>query len=280
MSLLYAIIGLLVGAVLNVLADTMPLKARLRPPHCIHCKAQRRPAAWLATLSYVLERGRCAACGERQALRGVLTELATALAFALIFAHYDLTGHMLLLSAYVAILILVTIIDLEHRLVLNRVIGPAILLALIASPFTPDLGLKRALVGGMVGFFFFYVVAMLKPGAMGAGDVKLAAFIGLITGFPVVVVALLVTLFAGGGISLLLVITRIRSTRDYIPYGPFLVIGGIYALFWGQAATDDYLENHRETRAAEITLAQQSHAEPCLALEPIDWSLIWKQTRG
>ncbi len=252
----------------------------MRPPHCTHCQAQHRPIAWLATSGYVLGRGRCAACGERLAPRGVLTELATALAFALILARYDLTGHMLLLSAYVAILILVTVIDLEHRLVLNRVIGPAILLALLASPFTPDLGWKKALVGGLFGFFFFYVIAMLKPGAMGAGDVKLAAFIGLITGFPVVVVALLVTLFAGGGISLLLIITRIRSTRDYIPYGPFLVIGCIYALFWGQAAVDDYLESHEETRAAEITLAQANGVEPYLALEPLDWSLIWNETRG
>jgi leader peptidase (prepilin peptidase)/N-methyltransferase len=234
----------------------------------------------LATSGHVLRRGHCANCGKRLAPRRLLTELATALAFALSLARYDLTGHMLLLSAYLAILILVTVTDLEHRLILNRVIGPAILLALLASPFTPDLGWKKALVGGLFGFLFFYVAAMLKPGAMGAGDVKLAAFIGLITGFPVVVAALLVTLFAGGAISLLLVITRLRSTRDYIPYGPFLVIGAIYALFWGQAAVDNYLESHEETRAAEITLAQSSSVEPLLALEPIDWSLIWRQTSG
>jgi leader peptidase (prepilin peptidase)/N-methyltransferase len=215
-----------------------------------------------------------------------LVELALAVAFGLLYTYYGLTGHMLLLSAYVAILVLITVIDLEHRLVLNRVIGPAILLALAAGPFTPNLSWRGMLVGGAIGFGLFYLAALLYPGGMGAGDVKLAAFIGLITGFPGVFVALLVTVFAGGLISLLLILTRIRSRRDYIPYGPFLVIGGAYALFWGQPLTDRYL-TLPEDEVIHTTPSQAASQEsarptgppigrPILALEkPIDWSAIW-----
>jgi leader peptidase (prepilin peptidase)/N-methyltransferase len=261
MILLYAIIGLLVGGMLNVLADTVPFKARLRPPRCTHCDVQRRPVAWLTTTGFLLARGRCSSCGAPLPARGGVVELGTALVYAFVYNRYGLTGHMLLVSVYMSLFILVTVTDLEHRLILNRVILPAILLALIAGPFTPDLSWKTTLVGGLVGFGFFYAVALLYPGGMGAGDVKLAAFIGLITGFPVVIVALLVTILAGGLISLLLVVTRIRSMRDAIPYGPFLVIGGVFALFWGQPVVEGYLERFQEARMAQTALVQ---ADRCL----------------
>jgi len=286
MAVLYAIVGLLVGGGLNVLADDLPTKERLHLPHCAHCGRQRRPEAWLATLGYVLGRNNCPGCSARLPLRSVLVELALAVAYGLLYVSYGPTGHMLLLSAYVAVLVLITVIDLEHRLVLNRVIGPAVLLALIAGPFTPDLTWQGMLVGGAIGFGLFYLAALLYPGGMGAGDVKLAAFIGLITGFPEVFVALLVTVFAGGLISLLLIVTRIRSRRDYIPYGPFLVIGGAYALFWGHSLTDRYLVLPEgqviHTPPSQATAPESARptgppiGRPILALEkPLDWSAIW-----
>jgi len=282
MILLYAIIGWLVGGVLNVLADDMPQKARLRLPHCARCGARRPLVAWSATVGYLTGRGRCPDCAAPWSRRAVWVELTAAVVFVLLFDHYGFTGHMLLLSVYMAILILITVIDLEHRLVLNRVIGPSILLALIAGPFTPGLSLKAMLVGGLVGFGLFYVVALLYPGGMGAGDVKLAAFIGLITGFPVVFVALLVTVFAGGLISLLLILTRIRSRRDYIPYGPFLVIGGMVGLFWGQSVLDSYLDQELETHViqqAPFAHSEHGGAYQTLAEAP-DPTFLWEMGDG
>ena len=261
MVLLYASVGLVIGGVLNALADGLPSRARLRSPHCKECETARGPASWLATTGYLVARGRCARCDARFPLRDMLVELATAVFFGFLYSCYGLTGHMLLLSVYVAILILITVIDLEHRLVLNRVIAPAILLALLAGPFTPGLNWAQMLVGGLVGFGLFYLAAILYPGGMGAGDVKLAAFIGLITGFPSVFVALLVTVFAGGLISLLLIVTRILSRHDYIPYGPFLVIGGLFALFWGQPIMDNYLDRDENAQVLETVVTQANPFE-------------------
>jgi leader peptidase (prepilin peptidase)/N-methyltransferase len=252
MLLIYAVVGLLVGGLLNVLADTLPEKGNLRTPYCRYCGTAYAPTAWLATVGYLFGRGHCSNCGAPLPLRRLGVELVTAVVFGFVYSRHGFTGHMLVLSLYMAILILVTVIDLEHRLVLNRVILPSILLALIAAPFTPDLNWRSALVGGLLAFGLFYLAALLYPGGMGAGDVKLAAFIGLITGFPNVFVALLVTVLAGGIISLLLVLTKIRSRRDYIPYGPFLVLGGVFALFWGQPIMDDYLDRDQEPAAAAV----------------------------
>jgi leader peptidase (prepilin peptidase)/N-methyltransferase len=257
MLLLYALFGLFVGAILNVLADVMPQRARFKAPICTYCDRTHEPVAWLATTGFLMAQGRCSHCGASLPLRRVLVELTTAMAFGFLYNRYGFTGHMLLLSIYMALFILITVIDLEHRLVLNRVIGPAILLALVAGPFTPHLNWKQMLVGGLVGFGLFYLAALLYPGGMGAGDVKLAAFVGLITGFPSVLVALVVTIFAGGIISLLLILTRIRSRRDYIPYGPFLVIGGVFALFWGRPIMNSYLDLDQPAESAQVLPAPE-----------------------
>jgi leader peptidase (prepilin peptidase)/N-methyltransferase len=265
MVLLYAVFGLLVGGLLNVLADVLPSKERFRAPYCARCGAQKEPLAWLASTGYLLRKERCPRCGEPVPQRHLLVELTTAIAFALVYLGYGTSGYTLLLGVYLALLILVTVVDLEHRLVLNRVILPAILLALVAVPFTPGLNWKQAVVGGLVGFAIFYLIAIIYPGGMGAGDVKLAAFIGLITGFPEVFVAIVVTIFAGGLISLLLVLTRVRSMRDYIPYGPFLVIGGVFTLFWGQPLMEAYLGGNEDAQVTQSAVARAAHLESCLA---------------
>jgi leader peptidase (prepilin peptidase)/N-methyltransferase len=261
MILLFAIIGLLVGGALNVLADVLPSKQRFQAPFCAYCNTRKVPIAWLATSGYLSRRERCTNCGEPIPRRNLLVELTMAVTFAFVYHGYSPSGYTLLLSIYMAILILVTVIDLEHRLVLNRVILPAILLGLLAAPFTPGLSWKQAVAGGLVGFVIFYLIAIVYPGGMGAGDVKLAAFIGLITGFPDVFVAIVVTIFAGGLISLLLVLTRIRSMRDYIPYGPFLVIGGVFALFWGQPFMDAYLDQGEKAQLTNNIATQANHRD-------------------
>jgi leader peptidase (prepilin peptidase)/N-methyltransferase len=266
MIVFYAAIGLVVGAILNVLADNLPQRARPRPPVCVNCGIERPPVAWLTSLGYLVQGGRCVNCGQRLPLRGLLVELTTMVVFVLLYQYYGLTPYMLLLSVYMAILILVTVTDLEHRLILNWVILPAIVLALAAAPLRPDLTWQQILVGGVVGFGFFYLIAIIYPGGMGAGDVKLAAFVGLISGFPAVIVALLVTILAGGLTSIFLVVTRIRSMRDAIPYGPFLVIGGIVALFWGQMMVNDYIEQFQDTEtevmARETRIVHISSVDP------------------
>lgn len=272
MALIFALVGWLMGGILNVLADDLPQGGRPRPPHCAHCGGQRPPRAWLTVGGMLLGAGRCAQCGARWPWRSVLVELAMALVVAWLYTRYGFTGHMALLSLYLAIMMLVTVTDLEHRLVLNRVILPAILLALVAGPFTPGLNIKQVLVGGGLAFGLFYLIAIAYPGAMGAGDVKLAAFVGLVTGFPAVLVALVTGILVGGIVSLFLVITRLRSRRDYIPYGPFLVIGGVVGLLWGGPIMERYLEEARppaqvrpltvEAPAFRLLLAMPDADEP------------------
>jgi leader peptidase (prepilin peptidase)/N-methyltransferase len=158
--------------------------------------------------------------------------------YVYLWLTFGLSTRMILYMIYSAIFTLVLITDLERRLILNVVMYPAIILAALASPFTPDLTITYALAGGAIGFAFFYAAALIGnalfgSGALGAGDVKLAAFVGLVTGFPLVIEAVILTILVGAAISLLLLLTRVRRLHDPIPYGPFLVTGAVITMLWG-----------------------------------------------
>ena len=214
MIIIYALFGLVVGGLINLLADALPNRKPLAPIGSL----LRRPMP----------------------LRNLIVEVGTAIAFTIIYAQplFAEPLRLFLGSFHVAVLILVTVIDLEHRLILNKVIFPSIIVAALTSFFWFGPGWYLAFVGGAIGFMFFWLAAwlgrlILRRNALGAGDVKLAAYIGLITGFPGIITALVITILAGGIISILLLLIRVVNLRSGIPYGPFLVIGGFMTVLWG-----------------------------------------------
>ena len=238
MIVLFALLGLLVGGLVNQLGSDLPARRGLTRPHCPYCGKNRPLWQWLSLPAYLVQRARCPSCGASIKLRHPLVELGVATAYVYLWIALGPSVKLVLHLLYTAILALILITDIERRLILNVVTYPAILLAIVASFFTPGMQWWSALIGGAVGFFFFLVAALVGnalfgAGALGGGDVKLAAFVGLITGFPLVIGALVLTVLIGAGVSLILLITRVRSLRDPIPYGPFLVAGGMVALLWG-----------------------------------------------
>jgi leader peptidase (prepilin peptidase)/N-methyltransferase len=187
--------------------------------------------------SLLLGRGRCVACGARPSWRWPALELTTALSFAFFWLRYGPSVQLCLVTLYACALFLVFVIDLEQRLILRIVILPAIGLAIVGSHFYPGLSLRRALLGGAFAFLFFFLVVIIgrllfRRTAMGQGDANLAAFVGLITGFPEVILALIITVCLGGLVSLVLVASGSKGLRSYIPYGVFLAAGGLSVLLF------------------------------------------------
>lgn len=214
MLILYALLGFVLGVPINALADALPEREALKVPDYVTRRASPR-------------------------FRDIMVHLAAAILFAFLWSRYsDSITELLLVSFYSLVLLLVTVTDLEHKLILNIVILPAIVIAALAAPLRFGNGWPYALLGGVIGFAFFYFAVIFGErvfgsGALGGGDVKLAAFVGLISSFPQFFVALVVTIFAGGAISAVLLLTRRATLRTAIPYGPFIVIGGFYAMVWG-----------------------------------------------
>jgi leader peptidase (prepilin peptidase)/N-methyltransferase len=190
--------------------------------------------------AFLVGRAACPSCGGHVTLRYPLIEIALAATYAYLRIAVGPSVKLALLMVYGAILGLILVTDIERRRIPNVVIYPAIGFAAAAAFVTPGLEPLRAFAGGVAGFGFYLLIALLGrgvygPGALGAGDVKLAAFAGLITGFPLVGVVIVVAILAAGVTSLFLLLTRIRSRRDPIPYAPFLITGVVVAALWGQA---------------------------------------------
>ena len=226
MIVAYTLLGFLLGAPVNALADALPLHQPVSLPAYL---ARRAPPRW----------------------RDVLVHVASAALLALVWARYAESSaiQLVLVSFYALVLLLVTVTDLEHRLIPDRAILPAIGIATLAAPLRFGASWPYALIGGLIGFLFFFVAArvgerLLGSGALGDGDIKLAAFVGLISSFPQVLIALIVGMFAGGVIGLGLLITRRVTLRSAIPYGPFIVIGGFYAMVWGAEAIRWYTSSY------------------------------------
>lgn len=244
------LLGISIGSFLNVCIDRLPAKKSLvtPPSHCDNCQHRLSPADLIPILSYLWLRGRCRYCGASIPLRSLMIEVLTGLLFVLFLWRYDLGAEFAAGIFFCSIFIVIMFIDLDHQLILNKITYPAAVAALIISIFEPQEALFGSLPGvvdhilaGILGFTFFLTVALIKPGGMGWGDVKLAGLIGLVTGLRLVMLALFIGIFFGGVIVSALLLLKIKGRKDAIPFGPFLVLGPIVALLWGQGMVDWYL---------------------------------------
>lgn len=149
----------------------------------------------------------------------------TGLGFAGVWLKHGLSAETLITSAFFCIFALIFALDVAYRWIPNVLLLPSAGLALLVSALTGHPSVTEALLGGLVGFGWFYLIALVTRGALGAGDVKLAGLIGLITGFPNVLTALTVGIVIGGIIAALLLISGQTTRKSYIPYAPFLIAG-------------------------------------------------------
>lgn len=244
-NFLFALIGLLVGGLLNLLADDLPARVSPSMPHCPSCKRQFGPRRWLA-LARLLPGGDCPQCGATVDRRHVLVEIVTVVIFAFLPSLVTTPVDLLFSTVYVAILILIIVIDLEHRLILHKVTFPSTLLALVGSLFISNTSPLLALLGAVLGFVVFYCLYWLGkqlfgPGALGFGDVTLSMTLGAMVGFPYIVFALVMGIMLGGLISFGLIITGRISMRSYVAYGPFLAMAGIITVLWGEQILSWYV---------------------------------------
>lgn len=238
MAGLLALLGLLVGGFVNRLGSDLAARRRLTRPHCRYCGRVRPWWAWLSLPAALAGRSKCPSCGASIGWLPPLVEVGMAACYAYLWVTLGPKIRLPITMVYMAVLALILVTDIERRLILNVVTYPAMVFAMGAAFIAPGITWWSALLGGAIGFAFFLLAALVGhalfgSGALGAGDVKLAALVGLMTGFPLIVEALLVTLISGALVSALLLVTRVRKLRDPIPYGPFLVAGAVVALLWG-----------------------------------------------
>ena len=242
---LAAAAGLAVGSFLNVVVHRLPLGESLsRPPsRCPQCGHGVRPRDNVPVLSWLLLRGRCRDCGHPISARYPLLELVTAVLWlAVVAAKWDDAAQIAFGLVLVTLLVAVVPIDLEHRLILNRLTYPAAAAALGLGLVLDPGGVPEQLAAGAAAGGFFLAAVIAKPGGMGLGDVKLAAVMGLLLGravAPAVFVALISGVLVGGVVFARVGVAAGRRTQ--VPFGPFLGLGALVGLFAGSAIVTAYL---------------------------------------
>jgi prepilin signal peptidase PulO-like enzyme (type II secretory pathway) len=193
----------------------------------------------------VVAGGACPDCGARLPWRAMLLPLGSALMFAASYLVFDDFWPGLLGGFFASIFLLLTLTDLDRRLLPNRIVYPSILVAAALSWVWPESSVLEVLAGGAVavgiGVFLLLFSLLFGENAFGMGDVKMIILIGFVVGIPSVGIAVVLGTFAGGVGAAILLLFRVMGRRDYIPHGPFLALGAIIAMFWGQDIWDWYV---------------------------------------
>lgn len=219
------LLGWGMGGLGNWLADQLPHY----PARPLRFDPHARRHAWTPPWAV----GRCPRGGERPRLRGPALEVGMAAAFAVTWWRFATEpALMLLVWLYAAYLLVVAVIDFEHRRVLNVMLVPGAVGALLGSFIPGAPGPISALLGGAIGFGVFLVIFILGRGSMGAGDVKLAGVIGLMTGMPAVAAALAVGIVLGGLAAIVLIVSRRGGRTSLMAYGPYLALGALLVLWF------------------------------------------------
>lgn len=239
-----AVGGLLVGSFLNVVVWRLPRGESLVRPasRCPGCETPIKPYDNVPVLSWLLLRGRCRNCGTRISPRYPLVEAATAALYVAVVVGRHGALEIVLGLLLVTALVPITLIDLDRRLIPNAITLPASVAAIVAGLALDIAYVPEQLIAGVAAGGFFLLAALAYPRGMGMGDVKLAGMLGLYLGravAPAIFIALIAGVLVGAVIMARLGAREGRKAA--VPFGPFLALGGIIAMFAGNDLMDAYL---------------------------------------
>ncbi len=237
------IFGTIVGSFLNVCIHRLPREESIISPssHCPQCGIPIRFYDNIPLVSFILLRGRCRACNAPISLRYPLVEFLTGI-FSLIFLQrYGISLSYVIYFAFFAALTVVSFIDLSHRIIPDLISLPGIGIGLIVSWLHPHLAFRDSLIGILVGGGSLYIVASVyhlatKREGMGGGDIKLLAMIGAFIGWKGVLFTILCSSLVGTVVGVIVMFITAEANSKYaVPFGPFLSLGAVIYLLWGDA---------------------------------------------
>jgi leader peptidase (prepilin peptidase)/N-methyltransferase len=264
-------LGLVVGSFFNVVIYRLPLMMESRwrrdccelleqeqekeaavltlatpNSHCPHCGTGIKPWHNIPVLSYLFLRGKCAACGVGISLRYPAVELATGLLTLSLASAFPISAALLGAIAFTWALIVLTMIDVDHKLLPDNITLPLLWLGLVFNLSGTYVSLEDAVLGAMLGYLLLWSVYWLfklltgKEG-MGYGDFKLLAALGAWLGWQALPLIILLSSLVGAVCGIMLMIAKGRGREVPIPFGPYLAAAGWISLMWGEEITSRYL---------------------------------------
>jgi leader peptidase (prepilin peptidase)/N-methyltransferase len=248
--------GLVVGSFLNVCIYRIPRRLSIIIPssRCPACNSSIKPWDNIPVVSYIILGGRCRFCKTRISLRYPIVEFLNAVIYVSVLWRFGFGWHTVVYFIFSSALIVIAFIDLDFQIIPDRITLSGIPLGLIAgSLLLPDpflrsslLGIKNSLVGMAAGLGLFYLVALVgsaiyKKEALGGGDIKMMAMVGAVMGWKAVLLTTFTGSLTGAVIGIVIMVLKGEGRQTKIPFGPFLALGAIVTLFYGQEILSFYL---------------------------------------
>jgi leader peptidase (prepilin peptidase)/N-methyltransferase len=238
--ILIFILGLIVGSFSNVCIYRIPRNESIIFPasHCPKCRSNISLKDNIPLLSYILLKGRCRNCKNKISIQYPIVELLTGLTYLIIYLIYGLSIQSLIYIILSSALIIIAFIDLNEQIVPDVISLPGTVIGFIISFFVPYISFINSALGVFVGGGIILVIGLagsviFKKEAMGGGDVKLAAMIGAFLGWRYIIISLFLGFFLGAVAGIVLVLSKIKSREDTVPFGPFIALGSMITLLWG-----------------------------------------------
>ena len=252
LSIASIIFGAVIGSFLNVCILRLPKEESIVWPgsHCPHCNNPIKFYDNIPLVSYILLKGKCRHCHSPISFQYPLVEGITAFASLILFMKFGPSLSYLFYFLFVAALIVITVIDLYHQIIPDVISLPGIGVGLLASLMVPQITFFNSLLGILLGGGSLFLVATLyqwlfKREGMGGGDVKLLAMIGAFMGWKAVILTILLSSLIGSITGIIMMVLKGKDFKYAIPFGPFLSLGAVIALFYGSSLMDWYLRLNR-----------------------------------
>jgi len=247
-AIIVFILGAVVGSFLNVCIHRLPREESIVYPssRCPHC---RQSIAWydnIPLVSYIFLKGRCRSCKEAISGRYFLVEAVTAVMALLTYWKFGMSLAFLAAFLFVATLIVIAFIDIEHQIIPHEVILPGIPLSLLAAVFIMGIPLLDSFLGIMIGIGSLYLIAVYYEQitgteGMGGGDVNLMGMLGAFLGWKSLLFVLMIAAFTGAAVGITMMMTKGKTMKYAMPFGPFLSLGAVVYLFWGKTIYNFFL---------------------------------------
>lgn len=244
--IIVAILGLVIGSFLNVCIYRIPREESIAypPSHCRNCNHKLKPLDLIPLFSYVFLKGKCRYCKEKISIMYPLIEILNGILYLIIYLKFGLTILSLKYCILASILIVIGVIDFETQFVYTSttifagVIGVIFVIVKALSNKTVSIDF---IFGGLIGFIIIGLIVFVTHG-MGEGDIEIAAFCGLFLGVKLILLNLFIAIIIGGITGIIVLSLKLKAARDKIAFGPFIGIGTIVSILYGNELIQMYLK--------------------------------------
>jgi len=240
---LFFILGTIFGSFFNVVGLRVPKNKSFSNDrsYCPNCQKKLHWYELIPVISYIIQAGKCRGCGQRIGKLYPLIELLTGVFFAMSFWRFGFTMELGLALLVVSMAIIIIVTDYTYSLIPNKVLLfflPFLIIARIIVPLEPW---WSPILGGLVGFGLLFLIIILSRGGMGAGDMKYIGVLGIVFGFPNILLVFFLSTLYGAVVNIVLLLLKKVTRKSKVPFGPYISFAAVTVLFFGEPIINWYL---------------------------------------